>query len=208
MMPKLLHIIATPREESSRTLQISEPFLEIFQQRHPDYVIDELNLSKDILPSLNVKRVDGKYILLEGKALQGELKYAWEEVIQHIDRFLSAEIYLISTPMWNFNIPYMLKHYIDIIVQPTYLFRYTKDGVEGLAKNKKMIIITTRGGEYESEKAKTFDFQESYLRTIFGFVGISDVTFIKAEPMDLGIEIQHQKLQAAREEAKKLAANI
>jgi FMN-dependent NADH-azoreductase len=204
-MEKLLHIIATPRGEESRTLQVTETFLEVFKDKHPDWVVEELNLSKEELPSLTIKRVDGKYVLLGGKELYGELKEAWEDIIGHIERFLSADGYLISTPMWNFSIPYMLKQYIDIIVQPKYLFRYTQSGVEGLVKNKKMIIITSRGGEYVSEQAAKFDFQEPYLRTIFGFVGITDITFIRAEPMDMGIETQQQKIKEAQGLARKIA---
>ena len=207
-MKKLLHIIATPREEESRTLQVSLPFLEIFKKNHPDWIIDELHLEKEQLPTLGIKNVNGKYVLLEGKELFGPLRDAWIEIIQHIDRFLSADIYLISTPMWNFSIPYTLKQYIDIIVQPQYLFRYTDQGIEGLVKNKKMIVITSRGGQYNSKETSPLDFQEPYLRAIFGFIGITDITFIKAEPMDQDKVIQKQKIQEAIANAKQLAGKL
>lgn len=203
-MGKLLHIIASPREDESRTLQISEVFINAFKQKHSDWVFDELNLAKEELPSLTMKRVDGKYTLLAGQELFGELRESWEEIIKHIERFLSADIYLISTPMWNFSIPYTLKQYIDLIVQPKYLFRYTDNGVEGLAKNKKMVVICSRGGQYASKEMQFFDFQEPYLRAIFGFVGITDITFVKAEPMDMGDEVQKQKLELAKSEALRL----
>lgn len=205
MKKKLLAIIATPREDESRTLKIAEPFLEIFQQKNPDWLIDELNLSKEQLPDIGQKSVGGKYVLLEGKDLFGKLKETWTEILQHIERFLSAEIILIATPMWNFSIPYTLKQYIDIIVQPRYLFQYTPTGVEGLAKNKKMIVIATRGGQYTTKDAPNLDFQEPYLRAIFGFVGITDITFIIAEGMDMGFK---ENLQNAIEQAKDLAQRL
>lgn len=202
-MKKLLHIVATPREDESRTLKVSKPFLETFLTRHKNFVWEEIRLIEETLPSLSHKRVDGKYVLLQGKNLHGELKKAWEEIVFHIDRFLSSDVIVISTPMWNFSIPYMLKHYIDIIVQPRFLFRYREDGsVEGLAKNKKMIVITSRGGDYTSDK--TLDFQEPYLRGIFGFVGITDITFINTQPTDMGEEKERAALQDAIEKAKKL----
>lgn len=208
-MPKLLHIIASPREDESRTLRISQAFLDNFIPSHADWIIDELDLSKEQLPSMTLKRADGKYALLEGKNLYGTLKEAWLEILQHIDRFLSSDLFLISTPMWNFSIPYMLKHYIDLIVQPRYTFRYTESGgTEGLAKNKKMIVITSRGGQYNSPSSKSFDYQEPYLRAIFGFVGIADITFIIAEPMDMGKEKEQQKVKEAIESAKKLALQM
>ncbi len=207
-MKKLLHIIATPRGDESRTLRVTDAFLEVFKKKHPECAIEELNLYKELLTPLTLQRVDGKYVLLGGKDLYGEYKAAWEEILAHIDKFLSADAYLISTPMWNFNIPYMLKHYIDIIIQPKYLFRYTATGVEGLAKNKKMLVITSRGGEYVSAETRAFDFQEPYLRFVFGFVGITDITFINAQPMDMGPEIQAQKISQAQVSARELAARF
>ena len=201
-MKKLLHIIATPRGKESRTLKITEVFLKAFCQRHKEWVVEELDLSKEELPSLTIKRVDGKYVLLGGKELYGELKESWNEIIGHIERFLSADGYLISTPMWNFNIPYPLKHYIDIIVQPKYLFRYTATGVEGLVKNKKMVIIASRGGDYRpGSVAAAYDFQEPYLRAIFGFVGFADIQFIIAQPMDMGLDRQQAELKKSEKEA-------
>jgi len=208
-MKKLLHIIATPRGDESRTLQVSEVFLASFKESHPDWVMEELDLGTENLPALTMRNVGGKYVLLSGKDLFGELKEAWEEILVYIQQFLTADLYLISAPMWNFNIPYMLKHYIDLIVQPKYLFRYSEGGeVEGLARNKKMVVISSRGGTYESEESKAFDLQEPYLRRIFGFVGITDISFIVAQPTDRGIELQKQKIREAQEAAYHLAQEI
>jgi len=171
-MDKLLHIISTPREENSRTLQISEVFLEGFKNKYPDCRIDELNLFKEQLPGLSLKMISGKYVLLGGKELDDKLEEAWKPIERHIERFLFAEGFLISVPMWNFNVPYPLKHYIDLIIQPKYLFRYTDKGVEGLAKNKKMIVITSRGGDYSpGSPYNSYDFQEPYLRPADGCPG-------------------------------------
>jgi len=201
-MKKLLHIVATPRGEESRTLQISDVFLDAFKQGHADWVVEELDLSREPLPSLTMKRVDGKYVLLGGNELYGELREAWDEIIAHIERFLSADAYLLSTPMWNFSIPYSLKHYIDLIVQPTYLFRYTDAGVEGLVKNRKMVVIASRGGDYrEQSGGSAYDFQMPYLRALFGFVGLTDIRFIIAQPMDMGIDQQRRMIEQAKEEA-------
>lgn len=204
-MKKLLHIIATPRTEKSRTLKVSASFMEEFTKSHPNYVIEELNLYKEKLPELTLERVTGKYALLSGNDLTKQSKAAWQEIIQQINRFLSADAYLLSTPMWNFSVPYSLKHYLDVIIQPKYLFQYTQTGVEGLAKNKKMVVITSRGGDYSIPETCAFDHQEPYLRTIFGFVGITNIQFINAQPMDMGEQLQTQKIQEAQAKAKELA---
>lgn len=202
-MKKILHIIATPRGGDSRTLKVTQSFLEVIKEKNPGWEVDELDLFKEQLPALTVKRVDGKYALLGGKDLSGRSKDSWKEIIAHIERFLSADAYLISTPMWNFSIPYTLKQYIDIIVQPKYLFRYAGSKVEGLAKNKKMVVITARGGDYSADESRKFNMQEPYLRAIFGFVGISDITFIYAQPMDMGLELQKEKIETAMQSPRR-----
>lgn len=206
-MKKLLHIIATPRGEESRTLKVTQAFLDPLKKKYPGCQIDELNVAEQTLPEITAQRADGKYVLLGGGELSGELKEAWAEIVGHIERFLSADAYLVSTPMWNFNIPYSLKHYIDIIVQPKYLFKYTDQGPEGLVKEKKMGVITSRGGDYSPESPfNPYDFQEPYLRAIFGLVGLTDITFINAQPMDmLGPDVQNEKIEEARQQATELA---
>ncbi|MCX5657783.1 MAG: NAD(P)H-dependent oxidoreductase [Candidatus Omnitrophica bacterium] len=209
-MRKLLHIIATPRGSDSRTLRVSKVFIDTFKNRNQDYFIDEFNLFEKTLPDLTIKRIDGKYALLGGKEPDGNLKYAWKDIEKEIERFTSADIYLISSPMWNFSIPYPLKHYIDIIFQPKYLFRYAEKGAEGLLKDKKMIVITSRGGDYnENNPAHTYDFQEPYLRAVFGFAGIKDIVFVNAQPMDAGGEaLRNMALISAEEKARTLATEI
>jgi FMN-dependent NADH-azoreductase len=206
-MKKLLHIIASPRGDDSRTLKVSRAFLEKFRSARPDWAVEELNLYTEELPELTAKRVDGKYVLLGGKELYGPLQESWEDIIREIERFLSADAFLLSTPMWNFSIPYRLKQYIDIIVQPKYLFRYTDKGVEGLAAGRKMLVITSRGGNYQGG-ATAFDHQEPYLRTVFGFVGVTDITFVKAEDMDSsGEKGREESIRKAQEECRRLAGS-
>jgi FMN-dependent NADH-azoreductase len=206
-MKKLLHIIATPRGEESRTLQVSRAFLASFKRSNPDCEIDELNVFDNKLPELTIKAIDGKYVLLSGKEIPDDLKEAWQEIEDEIKRFLSADRYLVSSPMWNFSIPYPLKHYIDIIMQPQYLFRYTPEGPEGLLKDKKMVVITSRGGNYSPDSPSyPYDRQEPYIRTVFGFAGIMDLDFINAQPMDAGgPEMREEKLEQARKEAIEIA---
>ncbi|HRZ86311.1 MAG TPA: NAD(P)H-dependent oxidoreductase [bacterium] len=205
-MNKLLHIVATPRGQESRTLKASQEFLHAFAAKHPSCAVEEVNVFKIELPPLSAKNVEGKYVLMGGIDLTGKLKHTWHEIEYHIHHFMSADAYLVSTPMWNFGIPYPLKHYIDVIVQPKYLFRYTPSGPEGLAKNKKMAVITSRGGDYSAgSPAHAYDQQEPYLKTVFGFVGITDIRFVHAQPMDAGgAETQRIKLDEAKEAARLL----
>lgn len=209
-MKTLLHIKAAPRGEKSRTLQISDDFLDSFLLAHPGARVDTLDVFQETLPDVTPDILAVKYQLLSGAEVDDRIRTAWQDIIAHIERFLAADIYLVSCPMWNFSLPYRLKHYIDVILQPRYLFQYTESGVEGLAKGKKMFVVSTRGGDYGPQSPfHSFDHQEPYLRAVFGFAGITDITFITAQPMDaLGTGIMKEKLNAARRLARDIAAEI
>jgi len=168
--------------------------------------VDTLNLSDVVLPTISSEMTEAKYVLLQGQELNGQDKSDWTKIIQYAKDFLAYDYYLISSPMWNFTIPYQLKHYIDVIIQPGILFQFTANGVEGLAKNKKMFCITSRGSDYSvGTYLHQFDFQEPYLRAIFGMAGIVDITFLNAQPMDYTPEVAQLSMNKALEGTLSLA---
>ena len=205
-MTTLLHLIATPRGEASNTLTVSRAVLERFKERHPEGRVDTLDLFATELPAMTLKATDGKYRLLSGKELDDETRPAWEPILAHITRFKAADIVLISTPMWNFGLPYVLKHYFDVILQPRHLFQYTANGPEGLAKGKKVVVVNSRGGDYSEGPGKAMDHVEPPLRTMLGFVGIPDPVFLTIQPtLAGGPDVTKQKIEAALVEARRLA---
>jgi len=207
-MKKVLHLIATPRAAESRTLKVSAAFLAALSAKYPACVIDERNLFVEPAPAVTQQTTAGKYFLMGGRDVPAELEPVWRQVEREIERFLAADGYLISTPMWNFGIPYALKNYIDIIFQPRYLFRYTDSGVEGMVKGKKMAVISSRGGDYGPDSpARGMDNIIPYLTTAFGFVGQKEISFISAQPMDAGgPELRDAKIAAAGAEAQRVAS--
>ena len=122
--------------------------------------------------------------------------------------FQAADTIVIGVPMYNFTVPSQLKTWIDRIVVAGKTFRYTETGnVEGLAGGKRLIIALSRGGIYAAgAPAAPLDFQETYLRGIFGFIGITDVEFIRAEGLALGPEKRQQAVDAAHGQAGQLKA--
>ncbi len=206
---KLLHIIATPREHESNTIQVANTFLESLQIKCPELTIDTINLFTSDLPAVAGDNIETKYTLMIGQPIDKRYKESWEQIEHLVKNFLSADIYLISTPMWNFSIPYALKYYIDSIIQPGYLFKYNEQGHPiGLVHGKKMVCITSRGGDYsEGSPFHAYDFQEPYLRAIFGFVGITDMHFINVQPMDITLELRESAIATAIEQARYLVSN-
>jgi FMN-dependent NADH-azoreductase len=204
---KLLHIVATPRTGDSNTLKITHAFIDAFVDGNPGVEIDTIELFQHDLPAVAGDNIEAKYHLMIGGQLKPNLKISWGEIEKEIARFLSADMIVISSPMWNFSVPYALKYYIDTIVQPGYLFKYNEMGVPvGLVHGKQMVCVTTRGGDYSvGTPMNVFDFQEPYLRAIFGFVGITDIQFVNSQPMDITREIREQAVSVGIEAAKNLA---
>lgn len=114
-----------------------------------------------------------------------------------LDQFVRADIVVIGAPMYNFGVPSQLKAWIDVLAVPGQTFSYGANGPEGLAGPKRIIVVSSRGGIYSEGAAKAMDFQETYLRAFFGFIGITDVEFIRAE----GIGMNKQAAVAAAHEA-------
>ncbi|MDA3914223.1 NAD(P)H-dependent oxidoreductase, partial [Oleiagrimonas sp.] len=103
-----------------------------------------------------------------------------------LDEFLAAETVVIGAPMYNFGIPTQLKAWIDHIAVPGQTFRYTENGPEGLAGDKRIIIVSSRGGIYSEGPAAPMDFQENYLLAFFGFIGVKNPEIIRAEGVAMG----------------------
>ncbi len=205
---RLLHVICTPRGLSSNTGRVSSCLLEALQEQDDDLSITTLDLFRADLPSVAGRNIESKYRLMTGQSLDDDAQESWGQIERAIEQFLDSDVYLLTVPMWNLGIPYVLKYYIDAIVQPGYLFRYTADGqVEGLAKGKTMIVVTSSGSDYSSDVMRNFDFVECYLRAIFGFVGITDIRFIRAGGMDIAPETKKAGQREAIAEAHAFASS-
>lgn len=204
---KLLHVVATPRGEQSSTLRVSAAFVESLRAQHADMTVDVVDLYNHDLPAVAGDNIKAKYTLMIGQPIDRNHVESWSQIESLIEHFLSADAYLISTPMWNLSIPYALKYYIDCIIQPGYVFRYDEIGqVVPLVHGKRMICVTSRGGDYApASPMHAYDFQEPYLRAIFGFIGITDVEFINAEPMDIAPDMREAAVSVAIEAARNLA---
>jgi FMN-dependent NADH-azoreductase len=207
---KVLHVVASPRAARSRTLTISRAFLQQLQTRLPDTEVRTRDLFAADLPPVDGENMDSKYRLMVGRPIDPGHADSWSHIEALITEFLEADVYLITAPMWNFSIPYVLKYYIDAIVQPRYLFAYNEQGVPvGLVHDKKMVCITTRGGDYSvGSYMNAYDAQESYLRQIFGFVGITDLQCIHAQPMDMAPAATAAALEDATRAACLLADEL
>jgi FMN-dependent NADH-azoreductase len=183
-MAKLLYIEASPRKSRSQSIAVSQVFLSELEKAHPSLEIDKMDLWDTELPAFDSDTVDAKYAVLYGQEQTPDQAKAWARVVSVINRFKSADWYLFSLPMWNFGVPYVLKHWIDVIVQPGLTFSFSPtEGYKGLVLNKKAVTVYARGGAYgPGTGTEGYDLQTKTLGGILGFIGISDVTSITVEP--------------------------
>ena len=203
-MSEVLYIKGSPRTGRSHSVAVADAFIDSYRQTHPDDNIKTIDIFKSDLPAFDLAAATAKYKIMHGQEHSEQDREIWAKVVLVIEEFKSADKYVMAVPMWNFSIPYRLKQYIDIIVQPTYTFSVTEDGnYEGLVKDRPIFIAYARGGEYRVGSAtEAFDLQKRYLELILGFIGFSDVRSVSIEPT---LEVAKQRQAAAVEEAKQMA---
>lgn len=209
-MAKLLYIEASPRKERSHSIAVAKSFLESYQQSHPNDQIEKWDLwslqmpeETGPLPEIDGDLLTARYLQGSGQQLTPEQQKAWGQVTALTDKFKSADKYVFSLPMWNFNVPYKLKHFIDVVTHPGLTFSFSPDtGYSGLVTGKPVMLILARGGEYPKEY-EAMDFQRRYMEHWLGFIGFTDIREIIDEgtlnPATVAQADQKAKEKAAQE---------
>jgi FMN-dependent NADH-azoreductase len=207
-MARLLYIQASPRGSRSKSIQVADAFVETCKKIHPADTIEVFNVFTAALPAFDGVAVQGKYNIMQGKPHTAEEKLSWDGVLKVIDHFKSADKYIFAIPMWNFGIPYRLKQYIDLIVQPGQTFAVTDNGYEGLVKGKPAVVVYARGGTYAGP-AENSDQQKRYVEQILGFIGFTDIRSIIVEPTLHGTPGSIEAMvQECKRQAHSLAATF
>jgi len=175
-MEKLLYIESSPRKNRSRSIQAAKAFLEAYREANPDRQVVTMDLWDKAIPEFDGYTLDAKYQVLHGQEFDSKQEEAWQTVVDLCDEFKSADKYVFSLPMWNFGIPYKLKHYIDVITQPGQTFSFSPEtGYSGLVTGRPAVAIYARGGSYVSEQTSAMDFQRTYLNLWLGFIGLTEI---------------------------------
>jgi FMN-dependent NADH-azoreductase len=199
-MSKLLYIKANPKPvEQSVTFKMSEAFIEEYKEAHPSDEIITLDLYKE-----GIKFLDAQ-MLADMFGGNGNV------MLEHAKKFASCDRFVIAAPMWNLGSPAILKAYFDYVSYVGITFKYTAEGPVGLLKDqgKKAAHIVARGGQYEEGPAAGVEMGDRYIRTILGFMGITDVTTISSELTNVlqGEELANS-IKSSIEKAKTIAKNF
>ena len=170
---KLLHVDSSILGQQSASRELGAAVVASWQAAVPGLEVTRRDLDANPLPHLS------------GGSLAGADPAETAEAAQVMQEFLDADVVVVGAPMYNFGIPSTLKAWIDRLAVAGKTFRYTADGPEGLAGGKQLIIASSRGGFHQASGA---DFQETYLRFLFGFLGITDIDVVRAEGLALSPE--------------------
>lgn len=203
-MTKLLYIAASPRGQASESGGIAQAFLDIYRDIHPQATVDTLDLWAEPLPAYARHGANAKMTVFGGNKPVGVEADAWAQVRAVFDRFNSADRYLFAVPMWNANVPYVLKHLIDLITQPGLAFSFDPaTGYSPLLTAKKAAVVYTAGVQPQDDPAFGTDFQIPFFTDWLQFIGIADITNIEFRPTILTPDPT-----ASRETTKALARDI
>ena len=163
---KLLHLDSSALGSGSVTRELTAAIVARWQDKLPLLQVEYRDLDANPVPHLT------------GQSLARSNPEEVADATHVLEQFLAADVLVIGAPMYNFSIPSTLKAWIDRIAVAGRTFRYTEKGPEGLAGGKKAIIASGRGGVHSGAPT---DFQEAYLRQVFGFLGVTDIEFVRAE---------------------------
>ena len=203
---KLLHIDSSIFDEpASASRQITRTVVERFRRVNPTLEVITRDLANTPLPHLSqADLAAGRQPLV---ALDDQTRARVSADSAVLQEFLEADVIVVGAPMYNLGIPSVLKAWIDRISIAGKTFRYTAQGPEGLAGGKRAVIASSRGGVYsQGSLYASLDFQENYLRAVFGFLGVADVQVVRAEGLNLGPEHREAAMSAAIGEVTRRAA--
>ncbi len=195
-MPKnILVIESSPLGERSLTRQLTVKVLHQLKTAHPDAKVAGRDLAVAPLPHLDGMTIGAFFTPpAQRNAALAEAAKASDTAVAEL---LQADILVLGAPMWNFGIPSALKAWIDHVVRAGLTFKYGANGPEGLVQGKRAIVVSARGGIYSQGPMQSYDHQERYLKDVLGFIGITDVAFVRAEGVALGAEAAQAAMQQA-----------
>jgi FMN-dependent NADH-azoreductase len=203
-MTQILLIQSSSNLASSVSRDLSETYVKDYVAAHPGATVTERDLVASPLPHLGVDLLGGFFGKPETLTEAQKTALSLSDTL--VDEVEAASLIVIGVPMYNFSIPSALKAWIDHVIRAGRTFHYTAEGPKGLVTGKKLVLFLAAGGVYSDGPYKPYDFQESYLRAILGFIGITDVTVVRAEGLALGPESATKAVADARAQAAALAA--
>jgi FMN-dependent NADH-azoreductase len=185
-MTRILHIKASPSRHHSRSEHAAQAFIDTLMSELPSAELDVIDVWNLALPEFDETMLEAKFAVLRSRDATAEQQRRWSEAVRISQRFNRADLYVFSIPMWNFGIPYRLKHFIDVVTLPGENWSWSREhGYKALLANKQAVVVASSANVHDDDVPPGFarnDFQRPYMRRWLKFIGIDVVKEIRVSP--------------------------
>lgn len=199
----VLQVNASARREGAQSTRLADLVVERLRKDNPDMSLTVRDLAADPHPALDEAGLQALFTPETDRTPEQAARVALDDAL--IAEIQAADVVVLGVPMYNFTISSQLKNWVDAIARARVTFRYTENGPEGLLKGKKVFVALARGGKYRGTDADT---QVPYLKTILGFLGMTDLSFLYVEGLAMGPEAVEQAFDSARTELEDALAAV
>ncbi|HEX4798436.1 MAG TPA: FMN-dependent NADH-azoreductase [Burkholderiales bacterium] len=201
-MKNILFVASSSRGQQSYSYQFATHIVDDLKARHPGAKVVVRDLAKQPLPHVDEAFVNGRALPPEQRGPSEAKAFALSDVL--LAELEAADVVVFAVPMYNFGVPSSLKAWIDHVVRPGRAFYYTEKGPQGLLNGKKAVVVVARGGIYSEGPAQQLDFQESYLRAVLGFIGITNVHVVRVEGVGMGEQALKNAMASAKAQTEEV----
>ena len=198
---KILQINSSARRDASHSTRLASRVVERLRETAPESTLTVRDLNDAPHPVLDEAALGALFTPAGQRTPEQAARVALDDAL--IAEIQAADVVVLGVPMYNFGVPAPLKNWIDAISRAGVTFRYTEKGPEGLLKGKKVYVALTRGGQYRNTPSDT---QVPYLKTIFTFLGLTDVQFVYAEGLAMGADAERNGIASAHEQIEEALA--
>ena len=210
-MTSVLHIEASPRRGASHSAELARELIDVYVGRYPQSVVETVDVWNTDLPPFDATMIEAKFAVLKGRDPTPEQKVRWAQALSLSQNFNRADAYVISLPMWNYGIPYRLKHYIDVVTLPGQNWSWSKaEGYRPLLSGKKAALIYSGAADYpDGISADGYaDFQKPYMRQWLRFIGVKVVGEVVVAPTLTDPDDLARIKETGRRKARSIAMEI
>jgi len=197
----ILQINSSARRDASHSTRLASRVVERMRETTPESTLTVRDLNNAPHPVLDEAALGALFTPAGQRTPEQAARVALDDAL--IAEIQAADVVVLGVPMYNFGVPAQLKNWIDAISRAGVTFRYTEKGPEGLLKGKKVYVALTRGGQYRNTPSDT---QVPYLKTIFTFLGLTDVQFVYAEGLAMGADAERNGIASAHEQIEEALA--
>jgi FMN-dependent NADH-azoreductase len=196
---KILQIKTSVFSQNGQSSRLADEFVALLREQNPGAEVVERDLAADPVPHLDGARVGAFFAKPQERSAEQRAVIAYSDAL--IDELRRADVLVLGLPMYNFGVPSQLKAWFDHLARAGETFKYTEKGAVGLMTGKRAYVFAARGGVYGDDHS-----QSEFVRQFLGFIGITDVEFVYAEGLAIGLESRNKSLSAAQAQSKRLVA--